>query len=58
MVEEKVGPRVDRIECIDALRGFALLGIFLANILYWSGWILITEQQRLALGGESGILWQ
>ena len=58
MVEEKVGLRVDRIECIDALRGFALLGIFLANILYWSGWILITEQQRLALGGESGMLWQ
>ena len=58
MVEDKVGPRVDRIECIDALRGFALLGIFLANILYWSGWILITEQQRLALGGESDMVWQ
>ena len=52
------GPASERIELLDALRGFALLGIFLANILYWSGWILITAEQRLALGGEAGVLWQ
>ncbi len=30
-----------RIDLLDALRGFALFGIFLANILYCSGFGLI-----------------
>jgi uncharacterized protein len=50
--------RAERIELLDALRGFALFGILLANILYWSGWVLMTEQQRLALGGVDGVTWQ
>jgi uncharacterized protein len=48
----------ERVEALDALRGFALLGILLANILYWSGWSLMNEAQRLALAGADGVLWQ
>ena len=48
----------DRIELLDALRGFALLGILLANILYWSGWGLMTEDQRIALAGADSAAWQ
>lgn len=47
-----------RLQVLDALRGFALFGILLANVLYWSGWILMTDPQRLALGGAEGVLWQ
>jgi len=50
--------RAERVELVDALRGFALLGILLANILYWSGWALMTEGQRLALGGVDAVTWQ
>ena len=49
------GPTTDRIELLDALRGFALFGILLANILYWSGWIFMQEPARLALAGEAGV---
>ena len=48
----------ERIELLDALRGFALLGILLANMLYWSGWGLMTDAQRLALGGSEAVIWQ
>lgn len=50
--------RADRIELLDALRGFALLGILLANILYWSGWIMMTEAQRIAFAGPVEFAWQ
>jgi uncharacterized protein len=33
------------------LRGFALLGISLVNILYWSGWVLMTPSQQVAHAG-------
>lgn len=48
----------ERIETLDALRGFALFGILLANILYWSGWIFRTPEQLLAFAGADTILWQ
>ena len=48
----------DRLRVVDALRGFALLGILLANVLYWSGWGMVTDAQRLAWGGTTGDLWQ
>ncbi|MBA3678461.1 MAG: DUF418 domain-containing protein [Sphingosinicella sp.] len=50
--------RAERIELLDALRGFALFGILLANILYWSGWGLMTDGQRLELGGADTVTWQ
>lgn len=47
-----------RIKLIDALRGFALFGILLANILYWSGWVLVTDTERQAMAGPAGQIWQ
>lgn len=51
-------PATERIAALDALRGFALLGVLMANILLWSGWELMTDPQRMALAGEGGVLWQ
>lgn len=53
-----VGPARDRIDQVDALRGFALSGILLANILYWSGWVLVTDAEREAMAGAAERLWQ
>ena len=39
----------DRIQLLDVLRGFALLGILLDNIFGFSGWGFMTESQRAAL---------
>lgn len=39
----------DRLDVLDALRGFALFGIFLANIRFFAGWEFISEEQRSAL---------
>ena len=50
--------RADRIELLDALRGFALFGILLANILYWSGWGLMTQEQQIAFAGAEAATWQ
>lgn len=54
----KVEPTRDRIDQIDALRGFALFGILLANILYWSGWVLVTPAERAVMAGPEAQLWQ
>ncbi|MDP3377186.1 MAG: DUF418 domain-containing protein [Brevundimonas sp.] len=46
-------PVTERITAIDALRGFALLGVFLANLFTsFSGWFLMDTPQRVALAGE------
>ena len=39
----------ERHHVLDALRGFALFGIFLANIRFFSGWEFLGEEQRDAL---------
>jgi uncharacterized protein len=49
---------VDRLAAVDALRGLALFGILLANVLYWSGWGLMTDAQRVALAGAHAAEWQ
>jgi len=48
----------ERIDVLDALRGFALLGILLANLAAFSGWMFLAPEQRGALGalGE-GRVW-
>lgn len=51
-------PARDRIDQIDALRGFALFGILLANILYWSGWVLVTPAERTVMAGPEAQEWQ
>jgi uncharacterized protein len=50
--------KTERIELLDGLRGFALFGILLANILYWAGWTLMTGEQRVALAGAEEVAWQ
>lgn len=51
-------PAVDRLVAVDALRGLALFGILLANVLYWSAWGLMSEAQRVALAGADVAQWQ
>jgi uncharacterized protein len=58
MHQAPVGPAQDRIDLIDALRGIALLGILLANVLIFSGWDFLTEQGRVVLAGPDWALWQ
>jgi uncharacterized protein len=48
----------ERIEILDALRGLALFGILLANILYWSGWTFMTPEQQQAFAGAEVASWQ
>ena len=50
--------RAERIELLDSLRGFALLGILLANMLYWSGWGAMTAEQRISFAGAEAVEWQ
>ncbi len=42
----------DRFDVLDALRGFALFGIFLANIRVLAGWEFLSDEQRGLLAGE------
>ena len=51
-------PTRDRIEQVDALRGFALFGILLANILVFSGWVFLDGPGRAALAGDDVAAWQ
>jgi uncharacterized protein len=48
----------DRIDTLDALRGLALFGILMANMLYWSGWTFMTPDQQNSLAGADAALWQ
>ncbi|MEL6859625.1 MAG: DUF418 domain-containing protein [Pseudomonadota bacterium] len=47
----------ERYGVLDALRGFALLGIFAANIRFFSGWDYLGAADRVALAGEGYALW-
>ena len=48
----------ERYEVLDGLRGIALFGILLANILGWSAWGFMPADQRLAIAGEDAVRWQ
>lgn len=48
----------ERLHLLDALRGFALLGILLANVLVWSGWVMVDDAAKAAWAGEAAALWQ
>lgn len=39
----------DRVEFVDTLRGFSLLGVFGANLLIFSGFIYMSDAQRTML---------
>ncbi|MDE8651106.1 DUF418 domain-containing protein [Novosphingobium sp. H3SJ31-1] len=45
-------PGKDRIEALDALRGFALFGILLANLPYWAGLPFASPEELKALAGR------
>lgn len=47
----------ERYGVLDALRGFALLGIFAANIRFFGGWDFLAEADRAALGGNGYAAW-
>lgn len=57
-MSERGVAKSERIALLDGLRGFALFGILLANILYWSGWIFMQSEQRAALAGSEGVAAQ
>ncbi len=59
LLTEKSAPtaKSERYDVLDALRGFALLGIFVANIRFFSGWEYLSQADRMALSGESYALW-
>ena len=48
-------PNGNRFEILDALRGFALLGVLLANILGFCGWFDLSQEQQVALSSETGV---
>ena len=54
---ERAHPTRERIDIIDALRGFALLGILLVNIRSWSGWWSLEPAQRHVLSGGPDSTW-
>lgn len=48
----------ERSQLLDALRGWALFGILLANIMVFSGWVFLGPPERAAaaLAGFDGVL--
>ena len=44
----------ERVVLLDALRGFALLGVFMANMLSFSGWFIVSAAEQSALAGGAG----
>ena len=59
LASEKPAPTAqsERYHVLDALRGFALLGIFIANIQFFSGWVYLSGAERAALSGDSYAIW-
>ena len=38
-----------RYEIVDVVRGFALFGVFVANMIWTSRWFALTTEQRAVL---------
>lgn len=55
--DEAVGPAKDRIDVLDALRGFALLGIIVVNVRAWAGWYTFQPAERAAVSGGPTSAW-
>ena len=47
----------ERHDVLDALRGFALFGILLANIQVFSGWAFSGPATRSELSGSNYVIW-
>jgi len=47
----------DRIDLLDALRGFALLGIIVVNVRAWAGWFTFEPAGRAAVAGGAQSVW-
>lgn len=46
-------PTSTRYDILDALRGFALFGIFFANIQYFAGWLFLDANAKGAIEGAA-----
>lgn len=59
MSESKgAAPVRDRIELLDALRGFALLGIFVVNMRAFAGWFTLSYAEREVMAGSpDSLVW-
>jgi len=55
--KQSTGPVTDRIELLDVIRGFALVGILFANILSWSGIKFLNFQVIESFGNIEVDTW-
>jgi uncharacterized protein len=51
-MSDRIEPARERIAILDALRGLAIFGILSANIVDWSGWSSLTDEQAFVLAGK------
>jgi len=60
MSEKATAPTTQRIELLDVIRGFALIGILYANVLSWSGFKFLPFGEIRALGdfAESAMIYR
>ncbi|WP_371195279.1 DUF418 domain-containing protein [Glaciecola sp. SC05] len=42
-----------RYDILDALRGFALFGIFYANVQFFSGWLFVDSEAKTSIAGAN-----
>lgn len=56
--DSKAVAAAERIEVLDALRGFALLGIIVANVRDWAGWFALQPVERAAVSGGPESAWR
>jgi len=49
MNQINAAPTQDRAVILDALRGFALLGVLIDNLFVFTGWVFVSQPEREAL---------